>query len=102
MRALIEGLPPRLRNAFLLHYYGGFGVREVAAMLGRPEGTVKADLHHARARLKAALKTRGSPMGDPRDRIDDWLNADVEPLAPRPGTFGKISSERTGGRSAGR
>jgi len=27
-------------------------------MLGRPEGTVKADLYHARAKLKAAL---GSP-----------------------------------------
>jgi DNA-directed RNA polymerase specialized sigma24 family protein len=24
-------------------------------MLGRPEGTVKADLHHARARLRAGL-----------------------------------------------
>jgi RNA polymerase sigma-70 factor, ECF subfamily len=55
VRALIEGLPARLRSAFLLHYYAGFGVREVAAMLGRPEGTIKADLHHARARLKAAL-----------------------------------------------
>jgi len=55
VRALIEALPARLRSAFLLHYYAGFGVREVASMLGRPEGTVKADLHHARARLKAAL-----------------------------------------------
>lgn len=55
VRALIESLPPRLRSAFLLHYYAGFGVKEVAAMLGRPEGTVKADLHHARARLKAAV-----------------------------------------------
>jgi len=55
VRALIEALPPRLRSAFLLHYYAGFGVREVAGMLGRPEGTVKADLYHARARLKAAL-----------------------------------------------
>jgi RNA polymerase sigma-70 factor, ECF subfamily len=55
VRALIEALPARLRSAFLLHYYAGFGVREVATMLGRPEGTVKADLHHARARLKAAL-----------------------------------------------
>jgi RNA polymerase sigma-70 factor (ECF subfamily) len=55
VRALIESLPPRLRSAFLLHYYAGFGVREVATMLGRPEGTVKADLHHARNRLKAAL-----------------------------------------------
>jgi RNA polymerase sigma-70 factor (ECF subfamily) len=49
VRALIEALPPRLRAAFLLHHYAGFGVREVAAMLGRPEGTIKADLHHARA-----------------------------------------------------
>ena len=55
VRSLIESLPPRLRSAFLLHYYGGFGVREVAAMLGRPEGTIKADLHHARSRLKAAV-----------------------------------------------
>ena len=55
VRALIEGLPPRLRSTFLLHYYAGFGVREVAAMLGRPEGTVKADLYHARAKLKAAV-----------------------------------------------
>ncbi|HEY7142800.1 MAG TPA: RNA polymerase sigma factor [Streptosporangiaceae bacterium] len=55
VRALIEALPARLRSAFLLHYYAGFGVREVAAMLGRPEGTVKADLYHARTRLKAAL-----------------------------------------------
>jgi RNA polymerase sigma-70 factor, ECF subfamily len=55
VRALIEDLPPRMRSAFLLHYYAGFGVKEVAAMLGRPEGTVKADLHHARAKLKAAV-----------------------------------------------
>ena len=55
VRDLIESLPPRLRSAFLLHYYAGFGVKEVATLLGRPEGTVKADLHHARARLKAAV-----------------------------------------------
>jgi hypothetical protein len=29
-------------------------------------------------------------MGD-RDRIDDWLNAEVEPLAPPPGTFERVS-----------
>jgi RNA polymerase sigma-70 factor (ECF subfamily) len=58
VRALIEELPPKLRSAFLLHYYAGFGVKEVASMLGRPEGTVKADLHHARAKLKAAVGER--------------------------------------------
>ena len=55
VRALIQSLPDRLRQPFLLHYYAGFPVRDVAEMLGRPEGTVKADLHHARARLRAVL-----------------------------------------------
>ncbi len=55
VRALIQALPERLRSPFLLHYYGGFGLKEVAVMLGRPEGTIKADLFNARARLKAAL-----------------------------------------------
>jgi RNA polymerase sigma-70 factor (ECF subfamily) len=55
VRSLIQELPQRMRNAFLLHYYAGFGVREVAALLGRPEGTIKADLFHARNRLKATM-----------------------------------------------
>ena len=55
VRSLIQDLPPRLRDPFLLHYYAGFGVREIGVLLKRPEGTVKADLYHARARLKEAL-----------------------------------------------
>ena len=58
VRNLIASLPPRLRDPFLLHYYGGFGIREVATLLRRPEGTIKADLFAARARLKAALGER--------------------------------------------
>jgi RNA polymerase sigma-70 factor (ECF subfamily) len=56
VRSLIQALPDRLRSPFLLHYYGGYPVRDVAALLGRPEGTIKADLFHARARLRAALR----------------------------------------------
>jgi RNA polymerase sigma-70 factor, ECF subfamily len=92
VRALIEALPARLRAAFLLHYYAGFGVREVAQMLGRPEGTVKADLYHARARLKAALedgpreqpgsRPAGQPAGkrarQPGHRVPDRLADPVE------------------------
>jgi len=55
VRQLIGSLPPRLREPFLLYYYGGFQIRDVAALLHRPEGTVKADLFAARAKLKAAL-----------------------------------------------
>jgi RNA polymerase sigma-70 factor, ECF subfamily len=58
VRNLIASLPPRLRDPFLLHYYGGFAVREVATLLRRPEGTIKADLFAARAKLKTALGAR--------------------------------------------
>ena len=58
VRDLIASLAPRLRDPFLLHYYGGFGTREVAALLRKPQGTVKADLFAARARLKTALRER--------------------------------------------
>jgi RNA polymerase sigma-70 factor (ECF subfamily) len=54
VRALIQALPDRLRRPFLLYHYAGLPIREVASLLGRPEGTVKADLHQARARLRAA------------------------------------------------
>ena len=58
VRNLIASLPARLRDPFLLHYYGGFGIREVAALLRKPEGTIKADLFAARAKLKTALGER--------------------------------------------
>jgi RNA polymerase sigma-70 factor (ECF subfamily) len=55
VRELIQGLPGRLRDPFLLHHYAGFGLREIAIMLKRPEGTIKADLYHARSRLRESL-----------------------------------------------
>jgi RNA polymerase sigma-70 factor, ECF subfamily len=63
VRELLMTLPARLREPFLLHYYAGFGVREIAALLKRPEGTIKADLYHARAKLKEALDARGTANG---------------------------------------
>ena len=65
VRELIEALPPKLRDPFLLHYYAGFGVKEIAALVKRPEGTVKADLYHARAKLKEALAERDDGRGSP-------------------------------------
>jgi RNA polymerase sigma-70 factor, ECF subfamily len=60
VRDLIASLPPRLRDPFLLHYYGGFRIWEIAALLRKPEGTIKADLFAARAKLKSALTERGN------------------------------------------
>jgi RNA polymerase sigma-70 factor, ECF subfamily len=50
VRQLIGSLPVRLREPFLLHYYGGLRICDVAALLCRPEGTLKAALFAARAR----------------------------------------------------
>jgi RNA polymerase sigma-70 factor, ECF subfamily len=71
VRELLAGLPARLRDPFLLHYYAGFGIREIAVLLKRPEGTIKADLYHARARLKEALAERESIAGPARRRAGD-------------------------------
>ena len=54
------GLPAKLREPFVLHYYAGFGVREISVLLKRPEGTIKADLYHARNKLKESLEARGT------------------------------------------
>ncbi|WUH89061.1 RNA polymerase sigma factor [Streptomyces sp. NBC_00433] len=56
VRLLVQSLPERLRNPVLLYYYADLPVREVAALLGRNEGTVKADLHAARELLRARLE----------------------------------------------
>lgn len=56
VRDLVERLPKRLRAVVLLHYYADLPVREVAAVLGKAEGSVKRSLHDARARLLADLE----------------------------------------------
>ena len=56
VRDLIRRLPERQRLAVLLHYYGGLSLVEVAAHLGKPEGTVRRWLAEGRATLRAQLE----------------------------------------------
>lgn len=56
VRDVVERLPERLRAVVLLHYYADLPIREVAAVLGKPEGSVKSALFDARARLLADLE----------------------------------------------
>lgn len=53
VRAAVAGLPPALRETVHVHYLGGLDVRETAAFLDVPVGTVKRRLHDARGRLRA-------------------------------------------------
>lgn len=49
-------LPPKYRAAVYLHYYEGYAVREVAAIMGANPSTVQTWLMRARGQLKTNLK----------------------------------------------
>ena len=53
--AAIDALPPKLRIVTVLASIEGHDIREVAALLGLPNGTVKSRLFLARTRLKELL-----------------------------------------------
>jgi RNA polymerase sigma-70 factor (ECF subfamily) len=54
-------LPPAYRAAVVLRHVDGMSYPEVAAALGRPEGTVKAQVHRGIAQLRTMLEAeRGS------------------------------------------
>lgn len=55
LQSELERLPTRLRVPVLLHDIEGYTHREIAQMLDIPEGTSKARLSEARARLRVAL-----------------------------------------------
>lgn len=55
LQAELERLPLRLRLPVVLHDMEGFTHREISGMLDIPEGTSKARLAEARARLREAL-----------------------------------------------
>ena len=44
------------RTAVVLRHVNGLGIGEISDATGRPEGTVKADIHRGLARLKEAME----------------------------------------------
>ena len=49
-------LPPKYRAAIYLHYYEGYAVREIAALMQANPSTVQTRLMRARGQLKTNLK----------------------------------------------
>lgn len=54
-QAILE-LPMKCRTALVMFYYSGMGIKDISKALGRPEGTVKYDLHTAREMLRRKLE----------------------------------------------
>lgn len=57
MHVALESLPPLPRTVLTLYYLEEMSVSDVAAVMDRPEGTVKNDLFRARNQLRAQLET---------------------------------------------
>jgi len=55
LEAALRQLPERRRAAVVLFDVEGYGHREIAKILGVPEGTVRSDVFHARRHLREAL-----------------------------------------------
>jgi len=56
VREAIGRLPPKQRHVLRLRYYGELKISEIAPRVGSSEGTVKAQLFHAKRKLAKMLK----------------------------------------------
>jgi RNA polymerase sigma-70 factor (ECF subfamily) len=54
--SLVAGLPLRYRTAVVLRHVDGLSYAEMSIALGRPEGTLKAQVHRGLALLRAAVQ----------------------------------------------
>jgi RNA polymerase sigma factor (sigma-70 family) len=55
LKAALDGLPPLLREAFVLFQVSEMPVREISLQLGITESLVKVRIFRAKQKLKAAL-----------------------------------------------
>jgi RNA polymerase sigma-70 factor (ECF subfamily) len=61
LRAAVQALPTRQREAVVMHYYLDQSIRSIGSALGIGESAVKNALHKARGSLLAALTVDNTP-----------------------------------------
>lgn len=52
----IHALPAEIKEVFLLHYYQGYSIDEMAAILQAPPGTISSRMSRGRRKLKGLLE----------------------------------------------
>lgn len=68
--ARLATLPAAYRTAVVLRHVDGLSYDEVAVALGRPEGTVKAQVHRGLRLLRAALDAEAANHSNPSKRTE--------------------------------
>jgi RNA polymerase sigma-70 factor (ECF subfamily) len=56
IRRAVRRLPPKQRQIFILRHWNGLSLKDIAAAVGRSDGTVKAHLLHAHRNLRKHLR----------------------------------------------
>ena len=59
MLSAINQRPAMFKEVILLHYYQGYGISEIAAMMDLPEGTISSRLSRGRKKLGTILSKGG-------------------------------------------
>ncbi|KIG16451.1 RNA polymerase sigma-70 factor [Enhygromyxa salina] len=80
-------LPLEMQVALELHYWEGLSVREIAAVIDTPEGTIKRRLQRARQRLDELIVELASSdelRRSTQANFDDWAKALRDDLLPTP------------------
>ena len=57
IRKAVRRLPPKQRQIFILRHWDGLSLKDIAAAVGRSDGTVKAHLLHAHRNLRRHLRS---------------------------------------------
>jgi RNA polymerase sigma-70 factor (ECF subfamily) len=52
----LSALPTNQRRAVVLRHVVGMGIAEIAEATGRPQGTVKADIHRGLEKLRKTME----------------------------------------------
>jgi len=63
----LAALPTAYRSAVVLRHVDGLSYPEAAAALGRPEGTVKAQVHRGIALLRTMLEAEAEVLPEPQE-----------------------------------
>lgn len=65
---VFEKLKPEQKTIILLRFYYGYSIREIADFTGKPEGTVKSQLHRTLQFIKGKLENGGKSGGKAQGR----------------------------------